>query len=218
MVLPPFPSKTLPPKHKADLTSGDEATINELKDRANSFNAAAWWSNKAPSLTEIANANMEIAVEKKEATLYNPYEGLRRCARQLGETVDEFLERLPPATTQQAVITPWIFIANPYRKAPTRPGEDGGVLEVGPPEADSEWAQFGILAGNFLEELTGIRHDIEKRDAGKAKTTITRKVNVEKEKIVRKILDTAITLHCTSGKVSTCPIVLVRGFSNMNSG
>ena len=198
-VLPPFPSTTLPLNHKADLTSGDEATINTLKDRANSFNAAAWWSSKAPSLTEIANANMEIAVEKKEATLYNPYEGLRGCARQLGETADEFLERLPPATTQQTVITPWIFIANPYRKAPTRSGE-GGVLEEGPPEEDSDWAQFGVLAGNLLEELTGIRHDIEKREVGKAKATITKKVNVEKEKIVRKILDTAIDLHCTSGK------------------
>lgn len=155
---------------------------------------------------------MSTAMEKKEATLYNPYEGQRRSARQLGETVEEFLQRLPPATTQVSPLTPWIFIANPYRKAPTRSGEEdvqGGITDEGPPEEDSDWAKFVVLAGNLLEELTGIRHDIEKKKAGKAKATITRAVNIEKDKIVRKILDTATELRCTSGKVRTCVITTI---------
>jgi hypothetical protein len=144
-------------------------------------------------------------MNKTETTLYNPYEGAS-CGRQLGETVEEFLARLPPATTQQSSSTPWIFIANPFWKAPTRTLE-GGVKreEEGPPDEDSDWAQFVVLANNMLEELTSIRHDIEKKKAGRAQAQITRAVNVQKDMIVRKILDTAARLHCTSGKAQFSP-------------
>lgn len=142
-------------------------------------------------------------MEKKEATLYNPYEGTD-CGRQLGETVEQFLQRLPPATTPQTFKAPWIYIANPFRKAPTQVCVEGVKKEVndeGPPDENSDWAQFVVLAGNLLQELTGIRHEIEKNKAGQDKGQITKAVNVQKDLIIRKILDTAVDLHCTSGKV-----------------
>ena len=144
---------------------------------------------------------MAVAMNKKETPLYNPYEGAS-CGRQLGETVEEFLARLPPATTQQTFSTPWIYIANPFRKSPARVLE-GGIKpeEEGPPGEDSDWAQFVVLANNLLEELMGIRHDIEKKNAAQTQAQIMRAVNVQKDMIVRKILDTAVELHCTSGKV-----------------
>lgn len=146
---------------------------------------------------------MSASMERVTATLYNPYEG-SNCGRQLGETVEEFLTRLPPATTRVSPTTPWIYIANPFRKAPTRKRDknaEGDLAEEGPPSEDSDWAQFVVLGGNLLEELTGIRHAVEKQKTGDAKGRTTKAFNVEKDKTVSKILDKATELHCTSGKV-----------------
>jgi hypothetical protein len=195
------------PRHLgARLTeSGDEAMKQDYEARALAFDPADYWERKLPSLTEIANQNLENAKAQKAApaaTLYNPYEGLF-SARQLGETVDDFLERLPPATTSVTEIVHWIYIANPYRKAPKRDEKDQKESDEAPPDEKSDWAQFVVLGGNLLEELTTIRHKMEKEKAGRVKATITRAVNPEKDKIVKKLLDTAVELHCTSGKVST---------------
>lgn len=175
----------------------------DLEERASTFDVEEWWEHKEISLNEIAAANIAAATESKVATLYNPYEG-NPCGRQLGETVEEFLTRLPPATTQVSLQLPWIYIANPYLKAPSAIKPEHSQEEVtaeGPPDEDSDWAKFVVLAGNLLEELTGIKHEIEKKNVGKAKSTITRQLNVQKEKIVKKILEAATELHCTSGKV-----------------
>jgi hypothetical protein len=195
------PTSHYPPWLTRLTESGDEAVKQEYGVRAQSFDPAEYWKHKIPSLTEIANANLENATVTKAATLYNPYEGAF-SGRQLGETVDEFLERLPPATTPITDIVHWIYIANPYRKAPKRDEHEQNESDEAPPDEESDWARFVVLGGNLLEELTTIRHTIEKQKAGKAKAIITRAVNPEKEKIVKKLLDTAVELHCTSGKVS----------------
>lgn len=151
----------------------------------------------------MAIVNIAAAVKPKPVTLYNPYEGDSRCARQLGETVEEFLERLPPRTISASEDRPWIYIANPYRKAPKAEENRSGVVGEGPPDEESDWAQFVVLGGNLLEELTGIRHDIEKKKESQANVMITKAVNVQKDSIVQKLLETAVKLHCTSGKVTT---------------
>jgi Domain of unknown function (DUF1917) len=174
----------------------------EYEARALSFDPAEYVKHKIPSLTEIANANLKDTKAPRAPTLYNPYEGAF-SGRQLGETVDEFLARLPPATTSITDIIRWIYIANPYRKAPRRDEHDGKESDEAPPDEESDWAQFVVLGGNLLEELTAIRHTIEKQKVGKTKAAITRAVNPEKDKIVKKLLDTAVELHCTSGKVSS---------------
>jgi hypothetical protein len=45
--------------------------------------------------------------------LHNPYAGVH-YAWQLTETIDEFLTRMPPKTTDITEDTPWIYICNPY--------------------------------------------------------------------------------------------------------
>jgi hypothetical protein len=174
----------------------------DFEQRALAFDPAEYLKHTSPSLTEVANANMENSKALKAATLYNPYEG-HVAGRQLTETVDEFLERLPPATTQASELTPWIYIANPYRKAPKAEGSDQKMISgEAPPDEKSDWAQLVILGGNLLEELKTIRNSIEKQKAGQAKAVITKAINIQKDKIVKKLLDTAVELHCTSGKVS----------------
>jgi hypothetical protein len=108
---------------------------------------------------------------------------------------------LPPATTLVTEAVPWIYIANPYRKALKRDERDQKESDEAPPDDESNWAQFVVLGGKILEKLTTIRHMIEKEKVGKAKQTITKAINPEKEKTVKELLDTAAELHCTSGKV-----------------
>ncbi|KAE9369364.1 DUF1917-domain-containing protein [Stipitochalara longipes BDJ] len=184
---------------------GDETVKQEYEAQALAFDPAEYLKHKIPSLTEIANTNLKNAKVVKAATLYNPYEG-SLSGRQLGESVDEFLERLPPATTSVTEIIPWIYIANPYRKALKRDGHDQKESDEAPPDEESDWAQFVVRGGNLLKELTTTRHTIEKEKVGKPKMAITRAVNLEKDKIVKKLLDTAVELHCTSGKwMIFCP-------------
>lgn len=182
---------------------GDEDVKQDLEDRAQNFNPAEWWAKDEPSLTEMANSNMAKSTKKKDSILYNPYEGVF-CARQLTETVDEFLVRLPPATTSTTATTQWIYIANPYRKA-TWKSENNQVefKEEAPLEEDSNWSTFVPIAQKMLEDLTDMREMIERKRAGEQKASILRAVNKEKNLIVEKILDAAVEHHCTSGKVSS---------------
>jgi hypothetical protein len=193
--------------------SGDEAVKQDFEGRASDFSVAAWWKHRIPSLTELANANITAGVVKEIAVLFNPYEG-EFCGRQLNETVEEFLERLPPATTPVSGRIPWIYIANPYRKARKFPkvGNSRGDLNAeGPPADDSDWAQFVVLGGKLLDGLMDIRHDMEKKKVGAAKSAVTKAVNVQRDMIVKKLLDTAVDCHCTSGKVLPgSPVVLPR--------
>jgi hypothetical protein len=201
-------SMALPSKEITRLiTSGDEASQQDLEDRASSFSPAEWWEHKVPSLTEIASANLASATVAKAATLYNPYEG-QSCGRQLGESVDEFLHRLPPSTTPVSSRLPWIFIANPYRKAP-KPDNEGELAER-PPDDNSQWARFVVEGGNLLEELLILKNKIEKEKAGSAKSTIAEALNVQRNIIVEKLLDTAVEMHCTSGKVGQSQLLSFR--------
>jgi hypothetical protein len=194
---------------KANHSSGDEAVKRDLENRARDFSPAEWWAKRELSLTETANSNAKSAVAVKSATLYNPYEG-QECGRQLGETVEEFLRRLPPSTTAStASMTagaegiPWIYIANPFRKPPKIPSEykQHELANEGPPDENSDWAQYVVRGETILAELTSIKNEIEKKRAGQAKATITKAINAQKAVIVQRLLDTAAELHCTSGKV-----------------
>ena len=184
-----------------ELRVGDEATKRDLEQRALSFDPEEFLKHKTPSLTEVANVNMQSGNAGNAATLYNAYEG-NFAGRQLTETVDDFLERLPPATTQATDLVRWIYIWNPYQKASKREEHDHKeVTGEAPPDEESDWAQLVVLGGNLLAELTTIQNTIEKQKAGQAKATITKTVNIQKDKIVKKLLETAVELHCTSGKV-----------------
>lgn len=106
---------------------------------------------------------------------------------------------------------PWIYVANPYRKVTTSEsslGDEGKWTgEEGPPSEESDWAQFVVQGGRILEELRGLRHEIEKRNPGKAKAAVTRALNVERDAMVKKILDLAVELKCTSGKVGLTSLI-----------
>ena len=79
--------------HFADITPGDADTVSALEQRIKAFDVEEWISQhrespgrpqKQPKFTEMASQ------------LHNPYAGVS-YAWQLTETLDEFLNRLPPA-------------------------------------------------------------------------------------------------------------------------
>lgn len=179
---------------------GDEATKHELEERANSFDAEAWHQDRSPSLIELARKNM--AAQKPEettVTLYNPYEG-DLYAKQLGESVDEFVQRLPPATTPATEVHPWIFLANPYRKVSKNKYSEAKLADEAPPNDCANLAEFVVRGNQILCQLTDLRHDMERKNPGKAKGTITKALNAHRDEIVKELLATAVELHVTTGK------------------
>lgn len=137
---------------------------------------------------------------------YNPYEGCP-SGRQLHESVEEFLERLPPATTPIGLHTPWIYIANPFRQ---RPGQDHDDLktemkfEKEDEEEDQGIAAFVRKGGKILEALTRLRHDLEKEFPTKTKGVITKKIGPRREEMAQQLLNTAVECGLISGKVCVC--------------
>jgi len=112
---------------------------------------------------------MAIEANTETAKLSNPYEG-KIAGRQLGETVDQFLRRLPPSSTQTSERIPWIFIANPFI---SRDGRNANLddAEVDSTPADgTSLAQFTVHGRNLLEELTDDVAEIAKNLAGQVCT------------------------------------------------
>ncbi|KAK0113858.1 hypothetical protein ONS95_014103 [Cadophora gregata] len=179
---------------------GDDTTKNELEKRANAFDPEEWQQNKSTSLIELARKNMATyQPEQNPVTLYNPYEG-NLHAKQLGESVDEFLARLPPATTPATEANPWIFLANPYRKVSKNKYSEAKLADEAPPNDGANLAEFVVRGNQLLEQLTVSRHDMEKKNPGKAKGTITKALNARRDEIVKELFDTAVKLHVTTGK------------------
>ncbi|AEO67752.1 1aa27437-0e3f-49f3-828c-21c5fee6622b [Thermothielavioides terrestris] len=98
---------------------GDEETVSVLEDRVANFDVVSWWDRHRPMASYIQQTARNLSAGPAPGCLYNKYEG-EPGARQLSESVDDFLARLPPATTDWRPGLDWIFIANPYE--PPGPG------------------------------------------------------------------------------------------------
>ncbi|OAA54486.1 delta-9 acyl-CoA desaturase [Niveomyces insectorum RCEF 264] len=96
--------------------------------------------------------------------LFNPFAGVS-YAWQLGESVDDFVARLPPATTWKDAHTPWIYVCNPFagrRKTRTTAQSQliAGCEDEGPEDDKAQTVLFveggkerlALLAG-FLDGM-----------------------------------------------------------------
>ncbi|KAL2072456.1 hypothetical protein VTL71DRAFT_11799 [Oculimacula yallundae] len=179
---------------------GDETIKSDYETRARAFDAQEWLENKEPSLIELARQNMAVPkTERTLVSLYNPYEDMPR-AKQLDESTDEFLNRLPPATTPATDELPWIFVANPYRRVSKYKYSEAKLADEGPLDDGANLAEFIVRGNHLLEALTGLRHEMEKRSKGKAKGLITKALNSQRDEMVKQLIDTAVELHVTTGK------------------
>lgn len=171
----------------------------DLVLRAAAFEPILWWENRKPCLEEIAARNMASRNDVHQTVLYNPYAG-QASARQLEETVEEFLKRLPALTTC-ALDHDWIFIANPFRQN----------LQL----SEDRWAAFVKEGINLLRRFGESRAAIRKQKEGQSKASITKAVNVEKQKVVDELLRKATEMQCVTGKVR--PSLQVKPGSSLHS-
>lgn len=135
-------------------------------------------------MAAASRAKAQASSFSPSKSLYNPYEG-QICGRQLSESVEEFLKRLPPLTTHVSLKCPWIFIANPHARSRPTDYDQGSFMQ----------AAEGLLQG-FTKEKT----DIEKSMVGKAKGTITKKLTPLRKVLEENLLAKAKETKFTSGK------------------
>lgn len=148
------------------------------------------------------SAQPRIVQADTTAELHNPYAGVP-YAWQLTETVDDFLSRLPPATTTQAPETPWIYICNPYiprvPKSESLNQASKGNEDEGPEQDGSRLdvvIEGGMerleLLGNFVRELPKF---------GRPPSTTEREKNKERSQATLDILHLAHVGKVRAGKV-----------------
>ncbi|KAL8833450.1 MAG: hypothetical protein Q9170_004259 [Blastenia crenularia] len=166
---------------------GDADDRARLEEEAQQYDPTSYWANHPyliPVIAAASRAKAQASSSSPSKPLYNLYEG-QSCGRQLNESVEEFLKRLPPLTTRVSLSCPWIYIANPHASSRPTDYDQGGFMEA---------------AEELLAEFTSKKNDIEKSMAGKAKASITRKLTPLRKALEENILAKAKENHFTSGK------------------
>lgn len=133
---------------------------------------------------------MELDTEPATHEPYNPWEG-DEMAKQLGETLDAFLARLPPSTTTLES-GPWIWIANPF--SPQRP------LQV-------DVAGFKTSGNELLQDHLDRKANVEAQNPGKPPGAITRLLQTDREWLERSIVDLAKSKGMMNGKWMLFPFL-----------
>lgn len=125
--------------------------------------------------------------------IHNGYQDVA-SARQLNETVGQFLARLPPATTRVTLDCPWIYIWNPFVPSDRKTSGQGDDDTVGGGEMTDE---FIVQAQKRLDQYEAF---VEKNRTQTGK--ISKKIREESKEFTGDILKLAGQLGVTEGKVS----------------
>ncbi|KAM0230932.1 hypothetical protein ACHAP5_011229 [Fusarium lateritium] len=177
---------------------GDEETVMDLRYRVQEFDAQGWMLQQQQSPGRPLPRKNIVA---DTSHLHNPYAGVH-YAWQLTETVDEFLTRLPPKTTDITEDTPWIFICNPYiprvEKSMAQNQLSKGNEDEAPEEEGSKTAL--VMEGGLerLELLANFNDGIRK--SNKAVSIQEREMTRERKKASDDILHLAHAAKVRAGK------------------
>lgn len=133
--------------------------------------------------------------------LHNPYAGVP-FAWQLTEAVDTFLDRLPPAATDESSVGPWIFICNPYiqrkSKAEAQSQHVRGNEDEAPEEEGADLPTFIEGGTERLHMVTEFHNHMNQ--AIVMPTARTRELNKAAADASMQILQLAHALHVRAGK------------------
>ena len=158
-----------------------------LERRADNFDPSLYWSLHPLQPAVIAHNNIAkaeaaaaISAMATEAQ-YNMYKG-DPYSRQLEESVEAFLARLPPQTTDTCE---WIRIGNPQSTFRHTSEDRKGFIAEG---------------AELLNDFTVAKADIESATAGKAKAAITRKLKPLQQKLEGDLFLAAKARGCQTGK------------------
>jgi hypothetical protein len=174
------------------LITGDDEHKAQLKERSEAFDAGAAWNSRGVSLVDKALANLAKERVYDKAKLWNPFQG-QHCGRQLEESLEEFLERLPPRTSVVSAELPWIYCANPYVRRDRIECEDNIIF--GSPKRFQSLCE--ALLEDLEEQMVRLKSDMD----GKPAEHLTRAINRERLKVVEQIHQNAIDLDVKTGKV-----------------
>ena len=137
-----------------------------------------------------------------EQQLQNPFAGVA-YAWQLGESVDDFVCRLPPATTVMDEHTPWIYICNPFierrKKAESESQLVPGCGDEGPEAEGSHTVLFIEGAKERLDILRGFLGGVEKM--GLPRIATSHDAESARQAAASDVLGLAGHLGVTCGKV-----------------
>ncbi|KAJ6780892.1 hypothetical protein PWT90_05552 [Aphanocladium album] len=177
---------------------GDAATADELEQRVKHFDPNQWITQHQ---RQPGWAQPRIHPAEMGASLHNPYAGVP-YAWQLTETVDDFLARLPPATTNQTLKTPWIYICNPYIQRVSKSESLSQKLQSNEDEGpEQEGSRLDIVMEGGMERLellgTFVR-DVPK--FGKPPSAMGKERNKERSQASLDILHLAHVGKVRAGK------------------
>lgn len=183
---------------------GDESQKPHYEDLAASYNPEPYWSEIHPRLlTTIQYEQLKpptpLPPSKKGTTIVptgnqNRSSTLRskpQNARGPDEPVDEYLSRLPPSTTKNDSIGPWIFVSDPRQRA---------IME----DAQDEDLPTLITKGrDLLHEFENKKTTMEAehdRSGAETKAPLTRKLNILRHSLEDDIFSLAQETNITTGK------------------
>ncbi|ODM16995.1 hypothetical protein SI65_07394 [Aspergillus cristatus] len=189
---------------------GDDTQITHYEDLADSYDPEPYWVETHPHLLTTIQHDALVSAQpsppskttaalKEEECL--PPIGSRRLprnARGRNEPVPEFLARLPPSTTKEESIGPWIFVSEPDRRK--------GVDQ----EEEEDLASFVAKGTELLREFEEKKSKLEEehdRSGAKSKAPLTRKLNVHRRALEEDIFALARENGVISGKWMLFPSV-----------
>ncbi|KAK4185280.1 hypothetical protein QBC35DRAFT_19885 [Podospora australis] len=114
---------------------GNEKTVSKLRARVANTDVSSYWSGRktvnpiSARLSHGASSHVNDTVPSSPGSLYNPFSGMPHAAHT--ETIDAFLERLPPATTDRTPDLPWIWIANRHFSVLQAVGDETKFIQGG---------------------------------------------------------------------------------------
>ncbi|KAL2210737.1 DUF1917-domain-containing protein [Sarocladium strictum] len=182
---------------------GSSETVDALETRVEQFDVPSWAAGHAAHPGRPPHQSSKIT----GSNLHNPYAGVP-YAWQLTESLDDFLTRLPPATTPQSLTLPWIFICNPYIPRVAKGEGDSQTITLNEDEAPEEpGSRPRVVAEGGLERLqlmTEFMNGLRKR--GGSSTAVEKDINKERKQAVDDILNLAHAARVRAGKwMLFCP-------------
>jgi hypothetical protein len=182
-------------------TSGDKKSADMMPLSSSTL------ANKAPAFSSFDRKGMEeerlarLGKRKRDAEdepvkqleLFNVFEGDPH-AWQIGESVDDFVKRVPPATTS-AFTCSWIWVSNPHRSPRDK--------SAGPRIAD-----FTERGSELMSQSLKIRHDIQAKGRFGSKSTLARALNQEGKTLQQRLSGLAKETNVIAGKVPSFELII----------
>ncbi|KAI1349255.1 hypothetical protein F5Y01DRAFT_189880 [Xylaria sp. FL0043] len=184
---------------------GDDDLAADLKKKVDQFDVEKWWQEH--KTLEPAPNNRASSTSDNISRLHNPYSG-EEYAWQHTESVDAFLSRLPPATTEETPGHSWIWIFNPYiKQKPKNEAQNQQIRGAEDEVPEGEGADLTTFMQGGQERLhfaSSFIDDFGK--SGQSKDLIVQETKKAGMDAAKDILELARGLGVTCGKwMLFCP-------------